>query len=262
MLFISGADTINLFVRGGATSVLEWTAQIFDLPNSMQILVEMQILAQFNLQNKIVFILPLSHDEVVHGKGSILSRMPGDDWQKFANVRSYYGFMWGHPGKKLIFMGDEFAQGAEWNHDTSLDWHQLDNSFHKGVQLLVCDLNQFYRNHVALFTCDSSEEGFEWVEADDHHHSIFAYVRIDPKSGKRVIVVSNFTPVPREGYRLGVSEQGVYHEVLNTDLEKYGGSGVANLSPMASEDVSWHYRKQSIVMNIPPLATVFIERQT
>ncbi len=207
------------------------------------------------------FILPLSHDEVVHGKGSILGRMPGDAWQKFANLRAYYGFMWAHPGKKLLFMGSEFAQGAEWNHDTSLDWHQLEIPEHTGVQSLVRDLNSLYLSYPAMYENDSDEAGFEWIEADDHHNSIFCFIRKSGASGKAVIVVSNFTPVPREKYRLGVNSQGVYRELLNTDSTKYGGSGCGNAEFMYSQNVPWHYRNQSIEVSIPPLSTVFIELQ-
>lgn len=207
------------------------------------------------------FILPLSHDEVVHGKGSILSRMPGDPWQKFANLRTYYGFMWGHPGKKLLFMGCEFAQGPEWNHDSSLCWHQLEIKEHFGVQALIRDLNSLYLAKPALYENDFEEAGFEWIEADDRHNSIFAFYRKSVTSGKSIIVVSNFTPVPRPNYRLGVNKIGSYVELLNTDNSYYGGSGMTNPHPMTTQHVPWHYRDQSIEMTIPPLATVFLEIQ-
>lgn len=207
------------------------------------------------------FILPLSHDEVVHGKGSILTRMPGDNWQKFANVRSYYGFMWAHPGKKLLFMGNEFAQSAEWNHDTSLDWHQLGIAEHSGVQSLIKDLNQLYASCPALYENDFEETGFEWIEADDHHNSIFCFMRKSASLGKTIIVICNFTPVPREKYRVGVNSQCIYRELLNTDNQKYGGSGFVNTQSIYSQNIPWHYRNHSIEVGIAPLSTMFIELQ-
>ena len=207
------------------------------------------------------FILPLSHDEVVHGKGSLLDRMPGDAWQKFANLRAYYGFMWGHPGKKLLFMGGEFAQGPEWDHNNSLCWHQLEVGEHAGVQALVRDLNELYTSSPAMYENDAEEAGFEWIEADDRHNSIFAFIRKSAASGQFIIAVSNFTPVPRENYRLGVNRPGTYVERLNTDDVKYGGSGYGNGGGMHSQEHPWHYRGLSIEVNIPPLATVFLELQ-
>lgn len=207
------------------------------------------------------FILPLSHDEVVHGKGSILDRMPGDAWQKFANLRTYYGFMWGHPGKKLLFMGCEYGQGPEWDYNNSLPWHQLDVREHAGVQCLIKDLNALYHSTLALHEADSEEGGFEWIEADDRHNSIFAFIRRSKTDDSFIIAISNFTPVPREHYRLGVNVPGTYVERLNTDAEKYGGSGVINADPMHSQEVPWHYRDLSIEIKVPPLATVFIELQ-
>jgi len=207
------------------------------------------------------FILPLSHDEVVHGKGSILDRMPGDAWQKFANLRAYYGFMWGHPGKKLLFMGCEIAQGPEWDHDNSLCWHQLDVPEHAGVQTLIRELNGIYASTEALYENDAEESGFEWIEADDSHNSIFAFARKSKSTGKSMFVLSNFTPVKRENYRLGVNQHGVYRELLSTDDAKFGGSGVTNPDALTSQNVPWHYREQSIVITVPPLATIFIELQ-
>lgn len=172
------------------------------------------------------FILPLSHDEVVHGKRSLLDRMPGDGDQKFANLRAYFGYMWAHPGKKLLFMGGEFAQGREWNHDSSLDWHLLEIHYHKGVQRLVQDLNDLYRRLPALHTLDCEPGGFEWIEADDRHNSVFAFARKDKQSG-HVLIISNMTPVSREHYRLGVLAPGFYREVLNSDAEIYGGQNLS-----------------------------------
>jgi 1,4-alpha-glucan branching enzyme len=207
------------------------------------------------------FVLPLSHDEVVHGKGSILSRMPGDAWQKFANLRAYYAFMWGHPGKKLMFMGQEFAQPAEWNHDETLPWHLLDDPAHGGVQRLVADLNALYRDQPALHRLDGSPAGFEWIDAADAENSIFAWVRRDDL-GRQLIVVSNMTPLPRPGYRLGVpSEAGTtgWREVLNTDAKIYGGSDVGNAGGLLPcEDVGAQGRSRSIQLTLPPLATLYL----
>ncbi len=208
------------------------------------------------------FVLPLSHDEVVHGKGSLLSRMPGDTWQQFANLRAYYGFMWAHPGKKLLFMGGEFAQGREWDHDASLDWHLLDPAvggpWHSGVQALVRDLNRNYKTEHALHAQDFDPAGFQWLAVDDHEHSVFAFLRRAPDS-EAVIVVSNFTPVPRTGYRLGVPEPGRYVELVNTDSTFYGGSNTGNVA-CDSEPVPAQGQPHSIVVTVPPLATVYLRR--
>ncbi|WP_045860699.1 1,4-alpha-glucan branching protein GlgB [Teredinibacter purpureus] len=204
------------------------------------------------------FILPLSHDEVVHGKGSILGRMPGDTWQKFANLRAYYAFMWAHPGKKLLFMGCEFGQGPEWDHDQSLRWDQLEIPEHAGVKWLIRDLNKLYCASPALYELDAEEAGFEWVEADDRHNSIFAFYRISKNSHEKLLFVCNFTPMVREGYRVGVREPGVYKELLNTDSEIYGGSNVGNAGEVSSEPVPWHHRDHSIQITLPPLAAVIL----
>jgi len=206
------------------------------------------------------FMLPISHDEVVHGKGSMLSKMPGDDWQKFANLRAYYGFMWGHPGKKLLFMGQEFAQRNEWNHAEGLPWGLLDDDRHAGVQRLVRDLNKLYREHSALHRLDCEAGGFEWISAHDAEHSIYAWVRRDG-TGRMCIVVSNMTPVPREGYSLGVPD-GVtaWREALNTDSAYYGGSNMGNgvaAAGLPVQAVPAHGKRLSITINLPPLATVF-----
>ena len=205
------------------------------------------------------FVLPLSHDEVVHGKGSLLGRMPGDDWQRFANLRAYYGFMWGHPGKKLLFMGQEFAQGSEWNHEGELPWWLLQHEPHAGVQRLVRDLNTLYRAQPALHQLDCDGHGFEWIDAADAAASVFSWIRKDEQGG-RVLVVSNMTPVPRAGFRLGVPE-GIeaWREVLNTDSAFYGGSNVGNGGgPLVVQGAPSHGRTQSIVLNVPPLATIFL----
>ncbi|MFO1049974.1 MAG: 1,4-alpha-glucan branching protein GlgB [Geminicoccaceae bacterium] len=202
------------------------------------------------------FVLPLSHDEVVHGKGSILARMPGDAWQQFANLRAYYGFMWGHPGKKLLFMGQEFAQGAEWNYQQSLDWHLLGVGWHLGVQALVRDLNRVYRGTPALHAKDCSGDGFAWVEANDSENSVFSWLRFGRPGDPAVLVVANFTPIPRSGYRIGLPSPGTWREIVNTDAAAYGGSGMGNLGAVVAEAVPWHGRPYSAVMTLPPLATL------
>ncbi|MFP5398837.1 MAG: 1,4-alpha-glucan branching protein GlgB [Gammaproteobacteria bacterium] len=205
------------------------------------------------------FVLPLSHDEVVHGKGSVLSRMPGDEWQRFANLRAYYGFMWGHPGKKLLFMGQEFAQGSEWNHDAELPWHLLQHPAHAGVSHLVRDLNALYRHHGALHRLDHDPACFEWIAVHESDTSVFAWVRRDDAGGM-VIVVANFTPVPRRGYRLGVPDgAAAWRELLNTDSAYYGGSNLGNgAHALAVRDEPAHGRGRSIMLDLPPLATLFL----
>ncbi|QRM30979.1 1,4-alpha-glucan branching protein GlgB [Microvirga sp. VF16] len=204
------------------------------------------------------FILPLSHDEVVHGKGSLLGKMPGDQWQRFANLRAYFGFMWGHPGKKLLFMGGEFAQEREWNHDESLDWHLLDNSYHKGVQTLIGDLNRAYRSIPALHERDCEAKGFEWLVADDRDNSVIAWARRGDRDKSLAIIVSNFTPVPREAYRIGVPLPGFYREAVNTDAGLYGGSNMGNLGGVLAETTPSHGQPCSLTLTIPPLATLIL----
>jgi 1,4-alpha-glucan branching enzyme len=205
------------------------------------------------------FVLPLSHDEVVHGKGSLLSRMPGDAWQQFANMRLYFGYLIANPGKKLLFMGGEFAQGREWNHDRSLDWHLLDDPQHRGVQRLVRDANAVYKALPALHELDNESSGFEWITSD-HDDSVVAFARrARPGDNDLAVAVTNFTPVPRPGYRLGVPQTGTYTEVLNTDDSVYGGSGVSN-SPLTAEHITAHGKPYSIVVHLPPLATVIFTR--
>ena len=208
------------------------------------------------------FVLPLSHDEVVHGKGSILGRMPGDDWQRFANLRAYYGFMWGHPGKKLLFMGQEFAQATEWNHDSELPWALLGDSRHAGVQRLVRDLNRAYREQAALHALDCDPAGFEWIDAHDAEHSLYSWVRRDSQGGQ-VLVICNMTPVPRADFRLGVPDSAgasqSWREILNTDSAHYGGSDLGNGAALLQVvAVPSHGRPQSICLTVPPLATVFL----
>ena len=205
------------------------------------------------------FILPLSHDEVVHGKGSLLDRMPGHGADKFANLRAYYGFMWGHPGKKLLFMGGEFAQGAEWNHNTSLDWHLLEHDQHKGMQRLIRDLNALYRSTPALFELDARAEGFEWVEENTGDESVFVWIRRGTGQAPPVLVVSNFTPVARTDRRIGVPEPGCWLERLNTDAGCYGGYDRGNMGRVTSEHVAGSGREHSIRITLPPLTTLFFE---
>ncbi|MBB4003289.1 1,4-alpha-glucan branching protein GlgB [Aurantimonas endophytica] len=206
------------------------------------------------------FVLPLSHDEVVYGKGSLLGKMPGDQWQKFANLRAYFGFMWNHPGKKLIFMGGEFGQVGEWNHDHSLDWHLLDQPEHKGVQRLVRDLNTMYREIPALHELDCDPAGFEWVDTANVEQSVIAFLRKD-KQGRNVLIVSNFTPVPRHDYAIGVPQGGRWIERLNTDAEIYGGSNVGNLGGKEASEHSVHGRPFSISLTLPPLATIVLVQE-
>ena len=203
------------------------------------------------------FVLPLSHDEVVHGKGSMLAKMPGDRWQKFANLRAYYGYMFGHPGKKLLFMGCEFAQEREWNHDQSLDWHLLDDPLHGGMRSLLRDLNTLYRATPALHQRDFEPEGFEWIAHDDAQRSLLSFVRRGADATALIVVVCNFTPTVHHGYCLGVPAAGTYRECLNTDSMHYGGSNVGTpLGAARSRPVGCHGRADSIVIDIPPLATV------
>jgi 1,4-alpha-glucan branching enzyme len=204
------------------------------------------------------FILPLSHDEVVHGKGSLIGKMPGDQWQRFANLRAYYGFMWGHPGKKLIFMGCEIAQEREWNHDGSIDWHLLDDPYYKGVQTLIGDLNKAYQSVPALHERDCDAKGFEWIVSDDRDNSVIAWLRRGDDENSVAVVVSNFTPVPREGYRIGVPLPGFYREVINTDAALYAGSNVGNMGGVTAEKTASHGRPCSLTLTIPPLATLIL----
>jgi 1,4-alpha-glucan branching enzyme len=204
------------------------------------------------------FILPLSHDEVVHGKGSLLGKMPGDRWQRFANLRAYYAFMWTHPGKKLLFMGGEFAQEREWNHDHSLDWHLLADPMHRGVQLVVRDLNGLYSSLKALHELDTEPEGFQWIDAGDAQQSTLSYIRRGRDPEDVVVTVCNFTPVPRHDYRLGVPRDGRWHERFNSDALEYGGSGLGNAGLVVAEAHPSHGHPQSLRLTLPPLATLIL----
>ncbi|PPD32733.1 MAG: 1,4-alpha-glucan branching enzyme [Methylomonas sp.] len=202
------------------------------------------------------FVLPFSHDEVVHGKGSLLNKMPGDEWQRFANLRLLYTLMFTYPGKKLLFMGCEFAQGTEWSVNRDLDWYVLDYAHHRGVQTLVKDLNHLYQNHSALYQYDFDHQGFEWIDCHDYQQSIISYRR--KSANEDLIVILNFTPVPRENYRIGVPREGVYHEIFNSDSEYYDGSNLGN-GHVHSEPQPWMNMGHSITVTLPPLAGIILK---
>ena len=204
------------------------------------------------------FILPLSHDEVVHGKGSLLAKMPGDDWQKFANLRAYYGFMWAHPGKKLLFMGCEFGQRAEWNHNQSLDWHLLGQTEHQGVQTLIKALNNSYCHQSALFELDTDHQGFDWIDASNAEQSVFSFLRYNKAKDEHVVVVSNMTPACQQSYRIGVPSKGAYEVIVNTDDTEFGGSGFAKNTSYSTETIEWQGFAQSICIELPPLSSVYL----
>jgi 1,4-alpha-glucan branching enzyme len=203
------------------------------------------------------FVLPLSHDEVVYGKGSLIGKMPGDDWQKFANLRALYGYMWGHPGKKLLFMGGEFGQRREWMHDGELEWWVAQRPEHAGVRRWVRDLNRVYREEQSLHQIDFSADGFEWIDADNAEMSVFSFVR-KSAAGAPVLVVTNFTPVPQRNFLLGVPQRGIWREILNSDAREYGGSGWGNLGGVESSPVGAHGRLDALNLNVPPLATIML----
>ena len=204
------------------------------------------------------FVLPLSHDEVVHGKGSLLNKMPGDEWQRFANLRLLYTYMYTYPGKKILFMGGEFGQGTEWNYDTTLDWYVLEYPLHHGVMKLLSDLNKLYCHHEEFYTHDFEPEGFEWIDCHDASQSIISYQR--KAKDKFLIVVLNFTPIPRENYRIGVPRDGTYHEILNSDSEFYGGSNLGNGQGLIADPIPWMNQSHSLTITLPPLAAIVIER--
>jgi 1,4-alpha-glucan branching enzyme len=204
------------------------------------------------------FLLPLSHDEVVHGKGSLLTKMPGDRWQQLANVRALFAWMWAHPGKQLLFMGGEFAQEREWDHDRSLDWHLLADAGHGGVHQLVRDLNHTYRDRSALWTVDFDPAGFTWLVGDDADHNVAAFLRIGV-DGQVLACAANLSPTPRLEYRIGLPHEGRWRELLNTDAELYGGSGVGNLGAVVADGPPAHGQPTSARFTLPPLGVVWFE---
>jgi 1,4-alpha-glucan branching enzyme len=204
-------------------------------------------------------VLPISHDEVVHGKGSLINKMPGDEWQRFANLRAYLSFMWSHPGKKLLFMGCEIAQEREWSHDRQIDWQLLDNSYHGGIQQLVRDLNRVYASEDALHARDADPSGFRWVVGDDRTNSVFAYLRFGAdEDAAPVLAICNMTPVPRPGYRIGVPRAGRWLELFNSDAACYGGSNVGNGGAVQTTSTWSHGEPQLLELILPPLATILL----
>jgi 1,4-alpha-glucan branching enzyme len=204
------------------------------------------------------FCLPLSHDEVVHGKGSLLNKMPGDRWQKAANLRALYGWMWAHPGKQLLFMGGEIAQSAEWNHNVSLDWHLLDYAEHRGVQDLIRDANGVYRNEPALFERDFTPDGFRWIDASDVDSNVLSFLRLNEDGSRMLACIANLSPVVREGYRIGLPKPGVWREVLNTDAAQFGGSGAGNGGSLVADGETWHGQPHSAHVTLPPLSVLWL----
>jgi 1,4-alpha-glucan branching enzyme len=205
------------------------------------------------------FVLPLSHDEVVYGKRSLLSKMPGDEWRKFANLRTLFGYMFGQPGKKLLFMGGEFGQWSEWAHDRGLDWPLLKQPAHAAVRLLIGDLNSLYRKEAALYASEYKPESFEWIDAEDAERNILSFLRRGRSETERIAIVCNFSPVPRDSYRIGVPLKGFWQEILNTDAAQYGGTGRGNLGGADTVPIPLHGRKYSLTINVPPLGVVFFK---
>jgi len=206
------------------------------------------------------FVLPLSHDEVVHGKGTILTRMPGDEWQRFANLRAYYTYMFMSPGKKLLFMGNEFGATNEWNYQTALQWDLLQYPVHKGIQDLVQALNAFYKDQPVLFELDTESNGFEWIDGADVENSCLTFNRKD-SHGNNLIVACNFTPVPRYNYHIGTDNQGTYQEVFNSDLKRFGGSDTKNIGDIQTEEPGWNFKKYALRVVLPPLAVVVFQKK-
>jgi 1,4-alpha-glucan branching enzyme len=210
------------------------------------------------------FILPLSHDEVVHMKGSLINKMPGDLWQRFANLRALYGYMWGHPGKKLLFMGGEFGQWREWNFAESLDWHLLEppsDPHHAQLRDFLRDLNTLYHHEPALSIFDYAPEGFSWIDPHDSDNSVVSFMRRSKDPADTLLFICNFTPVPRHGYRVGVPDPGEYYELINSDADRYGGSGLENLQLMPSGPVFWQSCPHSVLLTLPPLSTIILKRR-
>ena len=207
------------------------------------------------------FMLPLSHDEVVYGKQSILNKMPGDEWNKFANLRTLYSYMFAHPGTKLLFMGAEFGQLSEWNHDSSLEWHLTNEPYHRQVQETLKDLNKIYKEEPALYEKAFSHEGFEWLDIKDEENSIISFLRKGEDPKENVLIICNFTPVPRENYRIGVSEVGKWKEIFNSDDQRYGGSNVKNIETLETQPISVHGKENSLSLTLPPMAVIYLKRK-
>ena len=207
------------------------------------------------------FVLPLSHDEVVHGKGSLIGKMPGDSWQQFANLRALYGYMWAHPGKKLLFMGGEFGQRREWTHDGELEWWVVERDEHAGLQRFIKDLNRVYRGEPALYQVDFSWEGFEWIDGSDAQASVVSFLRKPKDGGAPLLVVCNFTPLPRTNYVVGVPNPGFWRELVNSDAREFGGAGWGNLGGVESSPVGAHGRPNSVSLTLPPLSTIILKHE-
>jgi 1,4-alpha-glucan branching enzyme len=206
------------------------------------------------------FMLPFSHDEVVHGKGAMLAKMPGDEWQKAANLRALYAFMYTHPGKKLMFMGSEFGQWREWSHDRSLDWHLLDQPAHAGLRQFVADINRLYASQPSLYEVDFEAAGFDWIDCNDTDSSVIAFVRRARDPHDWVLVVLNWTPIVRQSYRIGVPEPGFYQELINTDASPYGGSNVGNAGGLTADPIAAHGHPYSLNLTLPPLGGLVLRR--
>jgi len=208
------------------------------------------------------FILPLSHDEVVYGKGSLIAKMPGDAWQKFANLRLLFAYMYAQPGKKLLFMGDEFGQWNEWNHEASLDWDLLKNESHAGLRLLIGDLNHAYRDEPALQQSEQTPTSFEWIDVHDGEKNVLSFLRKGRTERDLIAVICNFSPVPRANYRIGVPEKGFWRERLNTDAKVYGGTGRGNFGGVETIPIPSHGRRYSVTIDLPPLAAVYFRLES
>jgi 1,4-alpha-glucan branching enzyme len=207
------------------------------------------------------FVLPFSHDEVVYGKGALIGKLPGDEWQRYANLRALFGYMYGHPGKKLLFMGGEFGQWREWIHDESLEWHVLEYPFHHGIQRWVSDLNHFYKKEPAMYELDFNNQGFEWVDFRDWEQSTISFIRKGKHTDDIILVVCNFTPVPRHNYRIGVPRGGFWREVLNSDAKIYYGSGYGNLGGVEAIPTPTQGRYHSISLTLPALGVLFFKSE-
>ncbi len=206
-------------------------------------------------------MLPISHDEVVHGKGSLISKMPGDEWQRFANVRAFLAYMYGHPGKKLLFQGQEIGQYEEWNYEVSTRWDLLAYDYHRKLQAFVKELNRLYRSEPALYQVDFHHSGFEWIDFHDVEGSVISFLRRAEDPADWLLFVCNFTPVPRRDYRVGVPEAGFYEEILNSDSEYFGGSNIGNGGLVVSEETPWHGRPYSVSLTLPPLGVLVFKKR-